>query len=204
MLHTKTVTSSLFRVLKELMEVADFRELYLVGGTSLALQIGHRESIDIDLFGKIDFNFDNFSTTFAEMGEVSKIKMSKHINILLIDHIKVDFVNYRYPWIRECLNVDGLRLASIEDIGAMKLNAITGRGAKKDFVDLYFLLQQFTLQDLFRFYTQKFDDGNIFLVKKSLTYFVDAEREEMPLMYSDITWEEMKLFILEKIREKDF
>lgn len=204
MLHTKTVNSTLFRILKQLMELGSFKELRLVGGTSLALQIGHRESIDIDLFGRIDFNFENYSEHFAEMGAVSKIKLSKHINILSIDNIKVDFVNYRYPWITECKDIDGLRLASMEDIGAMKLNAITGRGAKKDFIDLYFLLQIFSFQDLFRFYTQKYDDGNVFLVKKSLVYFVDAEREEMPKMHSNVTWEEMKIFILDKVRKENF
>ena len=197
------------------MEMHSFKELRLVGGTSLALQIGHRESIDIDLFGKIDFDFDNYSEDFAQMGAVSKIKLSKHINILSIDNIKVDFVNYRYPWIAECKNIDGLRLASIEDIGAMKLNAIAGRGAmklnaiagrgaKKDFIDLYFLLQTFSLQDLFQFYVKKYDDGNVFLVKKSLAYFVDAEREEMPKMFSNVAWEEMKIFILDKIHKENF
>jgi len=75
------------------------------------------------------------------------------------------------------------------------LAAITGRGSKKDFVDIYFLLQEFSLQQLFDFYDMKFHDGNRFLVLKSLTYFEDAERDQMPKMLIDVDWKTVKTFI---------
>ncbi len=74
----------------------------------------------------------------------------------------------------------------------MKLNAITGRGSKKDFVDLYFLLKKFTLDEMIGFYNEKYFDGSEFLVKKSLAYFDDADKEQMPIMNTDIDWEEIK------------
>jgi len=81
----------------------------------------------------------------------------------------------------------------------MKLNAITGRGTKKDFIDLYYLLNYFSINELFGFYSDKFEDGNLFLVKKSLTYFADAESDPMPIMKENITWEEIKASLIKTI-----
>ena len=176
-----------------------FDDLLLVGGTSLALQIGHRESVDVDLFGKIHFEYNEISESLAELGDVTILQQSKNINIFTIDNVKVDFVNYRYPWINNSRIEHNIRLASLEDIAAMKLNAIAGRGTKKDFIDLYFLLQKFSMEEMFGFYSKKFDDGNIFLVQKSLTYFDDAEKNNMPKMHVDVDWSEIKETILASI-----
>jgi len=105
-----------------------------------------------------------------------------------------------YPFISEIKTIDGIKIASIEDIGAMKLSAITGRGSRKDFVDLYFLLQIFTLDELLGFYGKKYRDGSSFLVFKSLTYFDDAEQEPMPHMRVDFDWAKAKKFIVEKVK----
>jgi hypothetical protein len=199
MLHKSAVQPELLRVLEKLMKIEIFSDLRLVGGTALALQIGHRESVDIDLFGTIDFEEQEKNIEFQ--GNVEVLKKSKNINVLSINDIKVDIVNYRYPWISPIIEENNYRLASIKDIGAMKLNAITGRGTKKDFVDLYYLLKMFSLEELFYFYSEKFDDGNLFLVKKSLAYFYDAESEPMPIMKEKITWEEIKLYLQDLTRK---
>jgi len=172
----------------------------LVGGTSLALQIGHRKSIDIDLFGNFDADEFEVSEKFNKLGSVSVIKKSKNIFINIIDDIKVDVVRYPYPWINMPLIIDNLTLASKEDIAAMKLAAITGRGSKKDFIDIYFLLKEFSLDEIFNFYDEKFHDGNRFLVMKSLTYFEDAERDLMPKMLFEIDWETVKTFIINLVK----
>jgi hypothetical protein len=181
-----------------------FQSLRLVGGTGLALQLGHRKSVDIDLFGKVNFEYDNCSEDLAIVGKITRIKESKYINIIKIGDIKVDFVNYKYPWIGDLKSNDGIRLASIEDIAAMKLNAITGRGTKKDFVDLYFLLKLFSFEQLFSFYEKKYDDGNVFLVRKSIPYFRDAERNEMPEMLIKVSWGEIKSNILSSFRKEGY
>lgn len=197
MLYKSAVKPELLRILEKLMQIDVFSDLRLVGGTALALHIGHRESVDIDLFGKI--NFEEQEKNIEITGKIEFLKKSKNINVLSIENIKIDIVNYKYPWISALVKEDNYRLASLKDIGAMKLNAITGRGTKKDFIDLYYLLKYFSIHDLFEFYLEKFEDGNLFLVKKSLTYFDDAEPEPMPVMKENISWEEIKEYLQKNI-----
>jgi hypothetical protein len=87
-------------------------------------------------------------------------------------------------------------MADCKDIGAMKLSAIAGRGSKKDFIDFYFLLQLYKLDELLAFYKEKYVDGSEMMVLRSLTYFDDADQQEMPKMFSSISWKEVKLNIL--------
>jgi hypothetical protein len=96
------------------------------------LQIGHRNSIDIDLFGKQEIDFDLFIDILNEFGKTEITQSSRNILISDINGLKVDFVNYRDPLLAEPLLIDGIRMLSKKDIGAMKLNAIAGRGSKKD------------------------------------------------------------------------
>lgn len=86
------------------------------------------------------------------------------------------------------IEADGVRLASLNDIAAMKVSAIVNRGTKKDFIDLYTLLQSFTLDDILDMYSRKYSDGSLFIVMKSLTYFDDAETDPMPNVLNDTTW----------------
>ena len=192
MLHYQTIDSSTLELLRKLQGLPIFSKMRLVVGTSLALQIGHRKSIDIDLFGELNVAFEVLIDELRNIWEVRPLNNSKNIHCLLIDGIKVDIVNYSYPWLSSQLEVDNLVLAKVEDISAMKLNAILGRGSKKDFIDLYFLLKQFSLKELLHFYNSKYEDGSEFLVLKSLVYFDDANIEEMPFMFDPITWEDIK------------
>lgn len=201
MLHYNTATEELLELLKTLQSIPEFSKLRLVGGTSLALQIGHRKSIDLDLFGKLEIDSHNISQILARIGPTIKIYESKNIYIFSVNNIKVDFVNYTYNWLDKCLIENRLNLATKADIAAMKLNAISGRGTKKDFVDLYFLLQTYTLDQLLGFYEKKYPDGSLFLVLKSLSYFADAELDVMPFMIQNIEWKAIKKAIINKTRE---
>lgn len=171
----------------------------LVGGTSLALQIGHRKSEDIDLFGRAVFNHDEIMEILNELGTLKLIKRSGNILICSLNDIKIDFVNYSYPWLEEPIIRDGIRMAGLKDIAAMKLNAIAGRGSRKDFVDVYYLLKYYSIDDLISFYLEKYNDGSEFLVRKSMTYFDDAEREAMPRMMEDVTWQEIRTKLANQI-----
>ena len=195
MLHYKTVDDFTLELLKKLQSLRIFSQMRLVGGTSLALQIGHRKSIDIDLFGLLNVDFDALTDELKTIGDVIVLGNSKNIHTYLIDEIKVDIVHYEYPWLKDKIVSDEIHLAAIEDIAAMKLSAIIGRGSKKDFIDLYYILQQFDLAQLMSFYGQKFRDGSSFLVLKSLVCFEDADNEAMPLMFEDLSWEEVKITI---------
>jgi len=199
MLQLSTIDSTTLELLKKLMCFDDFANMRLVGGTALALQIGHRKSIDLDLFGDIDFDNVNTAKVFGNFNNTITLKRSKNINIFSIDEVKVDFVNYSYPWLQKPLLLDGIRLAGIEDIAAMKLAAITGRGSRKDFIDLYFLLQKYNLKEMLGFYRNKYFDGSEYLVLKSLTYFADAENDIEVEMIKDVSWIKIKAYILETV-----
>lgn len=192
MLHTETVDTSTLELLKRLQQIAQFSQLRLVGGTALALHLGHRKSIDIDLFGSMDCDEESFPAIMNKLGDITLIKNSENIHISLVNGIKTDIVNYPYPWLEDLTYEYDLRLAGLKDIAAMKLSAITGRGTKKDFIDLYFLLKHFSLSEMIGFYEQKYHDGSVFLVLKSLAYFADAENDGMPLMLIPVTWTDVK------------
>ena len=188
-------------LLSSLMKTDAFSDTRLVGGTALALQIGHRKSIDLDLFGIINFSELDKNKIFGQFKKVVTIKSSANVNILLINDIKVDFVNYSYPWLEPVLIKNEIRLAGLKDIAAMKLAAITGRGYKKDFIDIYFLLNYYKMSELLDFYSDKYDDGSMYMVIKSLTYFEDAEKDPMPEMIEDVSWEKVKETIILEIKK---
>jgi hypothetical protein len=173
----------------------------LVGGTSLALQIGHRKSIDIDLFGELVEDEYELSAQLEELGNVKILNKTAKTLICVINDIKVDIVNFRYDWLSDPLITDKIILADTKDIAAMKLSAITGRGSKKDFIDIYYLLQTYSLKQMISFYNEKFKDGSEFLVLKSLSYFYDADKEPNPVMLHKISWKKIKSTVLDHLNE---
>lgn len=192
MLFYKTIDTQTLELLKGLLSVPAFSNLRLAGGTSLALQYGHRQSIDLDLFGVLTADEITISKELSGFGNLTIIKNSPNIHIYSLNGIKIDIVNYDYPWLETFIAEAGLRLAHEKDIGAMKLAAVTGRGTKKDFIDLYFLLSRFSLKDLITAYKAKYHDGSEFLVLKSLTYFDDAEKDAEPKMLIPVSWKLIK------------
>ena len=201
MLQTQTVSPELLELLNKIMKSEVFSDFILVGGTALALQIGHRNSVDIDMFGNSEINPDIFIDELKKFGEVKLIQKSKHILIVSVDNIKVDFVNHIYPFLEKQIIIDGIRMASKKDISAMKLSAISGRGSRKDFIDLYFLLNEFSLNDMIKFYDSKYEEGSYFLVLKSLTHFDDADIQQSPIIFKDFKWEKAKLKIVEEFEK---
>jgi predicted nucleotidyltransferase component of viral defense system len=115
--------------------------------------------------------------------------------------VKIDVLKYPYTLLNMPLEIDGIRLVSQADIAAMKLSAISSRGAKKDFIDLFFLLQTFTLPEMLEFYTLKFGIHEHFHVLRSLTYFEDAELEATPKMLKRVSWPKVKKAIEKEVRK---
>ena len=172
----------------------------LVGGTSLALQYGHRRSIDLDLFGEADEDTDELTEALRE--NVDKVVVgghSKRIKAYYLNNVKVDIVNYSYPWIDNAIIEDGIRLASPKDIAAMKVNAVIGRGTKKDFIDIFYLLKHFTFYDLIQFYLKKYPDGSEYRALLSMAYFDDADPQPMPYMFEQVEWEDIKQCIKHEV-----
>lgn len=201
MLHYQTIDTPTLELLKKLLSLEVFQQMRLAGGTSLALQYGHRKSVDIDLFGTLPPDSIAITAGLSSLGDIKNLQNLQNIKSYLINGIKVDIVNYPYPWISELMHVDNLRLANEKDIGAMKLAAITGRGSKKDFFDLYFLLKHYSVQELLNLYSKKYSDGSLFMVLKSLTYFDDAEEDTEPLQLIPVSWHEVKKTIVSKHKE---
>jgi hypothetical protein len=201
MLHLETVEPSTLDIIKRIQGFKEFENLRLVGGTGLALHFGHRISVDIDLFG--DFSCDDITIMklLNKVGQTSIINQSSNIKIFQIEGVKTDIVNYHYPWLKNPLFLNDIVLADIEDIAAMKLSAITGRGTKKDFVDLFFLLKKFTLKEMLSMYLQKYQDGSEFLVVKSLAYFDDADEQEDCQMLIDVNWKDVKAYIISEVQK---
>jgi predicted nucleotidyltransferase component of viral defense system len=199
MLQYQTVDKRTLALLREIQSHEMFSQVRLVGGTSLALQYGHRKSIDLDFFGQIEAESLEVSDVLSTMGSVQVLKRTPAIQIYEVDGIKVDMVKYNVPWLEEPLLIDGLVLANEKDIAAMKIGAITGRGSKKDFIDLFFLLKKLSLSEIMELYKKKFADANILLALKSLLYFSDAENSDSPEMLLPIDWEDLKVHITKEV-----
>jgi hypothetical protein len=194
MLHLATVEPRTFGLLKQLQAIPELKEYRLVGGTALALLIGHRKSVDLDLFCYGSYNPDIVIDALRKNSiHISGLQTSDVYAGGYIDGIKIDFVKEFDNWLKPVQHFDEIRLAQMEDVAPMKLKAITKRGRKRDFVDLYFLLQIFSVQELLNLYKQRTGQEEIIHVITSMTYFEDAENDEMPYMFNKkITWQTIK------------
>ncbi len=204
MLQYRTIHTQTLELLNSIQSVPEFKSLRLVGDTSLALQIGHRFSIDLDFFGSHDLSEFEITNILSHIGETKLLHKTNSILVYSVNNIKVDIVNYPYKWIEQALTTDGLILAGLKDIAAMKLSAVTGRGSKKDFIDICFLLKEFSLKQQLELYLNKYPQGSELMVLKSLSYFDDAEIEKQPKMFIEISWEEIKKKIKQEVRGFDF
>lgn len=200
MLRTEAVLPSTLDLLKKIQSIPAMREMRLVGGTALALQFGHRKSVDLDLFGSFDSSL-SMRSFLLKSGHSADGAESGDVQALMVDGFKVDFVNYPYPWLHDAVRGDGLVLADLHDIAAMKLSAAANRGRKKDFIDIAFLLDCFSLTEMFEFYTRKFSVSEFSFALRGLTYFDDAEDDPMPEMIIPSTWSDVKSKILSTTRD---
>jgi len=202
MLQISTVTPDTLELLKRLQSMPELAETRLVGGTALAFHLGHRLSIDLDLFGKFDQEIITETLNASAFEDFYVLHETKVIKQYLINQIKVDIVKYdKYQWLEDIVTDNQIRIAGLKDIAAMKIAAITNRGSKKDFIDMFFLLQIFGLKEIMEFYQTKYPDAGIFLAITSLAYFDDAEQQDMPQMLIPTDWGEVKRKIAAEIKQ---
>lgn len=180
-------------------------DFYLAGGTALALQIGHRISVDLDWFVPILGNTEHFLKRVKSSINIFYVtSISSETVYLMIDNVHVSFIGYNYPLLQPKVkfNEYGIYLASPDDIACMKLSAIAGRGAKKDFIDLYFLIKYFKpLKNYLDLYKQKYNTRDVGHVIRSLVYFKDAEKEPNVKMLKELLWNNLKMDFETWIRE---
>ncbi len=205
MLHIKTVEPYTFSVLKQLMEMPELQDFSLVGGTALSLLYGHRMSVDLDLFSNkpfenskvIDELVKKFGESFTHRGTNARFGIFG-----FIDEVKIDIVRHPHPLIRPEFSIEGIRMFSTEDIIAMKVQAILGRGKKKDFWDVAELLEHYSIDDFINFHKEKYATQNLFItVPQAITYYADADESEDPISLKKQTWESVQAFIKKKVRE---
>ncbi|MBK9327978.1 MAG: nucleotidyl transferase AbiEii/AbiGii toxin family protein [Sphingobacteriales bacterium] len=194
MLFKNTVEPTTWRILVELMQDKYLQHFFLVGGTALSLKFGHRKSIDLDLFSFEDFDVFELKQHLEKKYPSFDFKgNNSRMLFCFIEDVKIDFV--KHPIVNTLLPVDteeGVRMASIPDIAALKLNALTQRGSKKDFYDFYLLLQHYSLDELVEFYKMVFTKDNAFELYRSMNYFDDAENTATPVSLISAEWKEMK------------
>ena len=202
-MFTGAVSPEVLAILERFMRDPQMAEFRLVGGTALALLRGHRLSADLDLFTEGSRLPPRLEWLLERSYKMSAIAIGDDRAVLTgrIEVVKTDFVAYPYRWLNAALVQEGIRLASLEDIAAMKVAAIGQRGSKKDFFDIAELLDGFKLEQVLDFFRRKFPAAADLHYLQALTYFADAERDPDP-MRTDRTpsWTAVKAKILQAVR----
>lgn len=205
MLYTQTVEPRTFALLKQLLDMPELASFSLVGGTALSLVFGHRISVDLDLFsiGSVDQE-QVLKGLQVQFGNSLDYKGNyKQFGIFcFVENVKVDLVPYRHPLIRPIQVIDGIRMFSLEDIAAMKIQAILGRGKKKDFWDIAELFKHFKLKEIIAFYKEKFPSQMLLIsIPQALSYFDDADESEDPISINGMDWDAVKDVIRTNVSE---
>ncbi|MBU0566746.1 nucleotidyl transferase AbiEii/AbiGii toxin family protein [bacterium] len=179
------------------------KDAYLAGGTAAALQIGHRISVDFDFFTPKEFAPKKFSTALSKLGSFDEDQADKGTVLGKFKGVSFSLFIYKYPLIFPAIKYLSLNMADIRDIAAMKIDAIATRGAKRDFIDLYFMCQfGYQLEQLLDIYDKKYENlaAKEIHIIKSLVYFEDAESDEMPRMLKEVDWEVVKRYFEAEVK----
>jgi len=197
-MHKEVLSKKTERLLIKIKDIC--KDFYLVGGTALALQVGHRKSIDLDWFSKKSFSVRQLKIKLKKIGKLKIIQEEEYTLNCVLDGVRLSFFRYPYKNISSLIKYENIKLASIKDIACMKIDAISSRGSKKDFIDLYFILKKFSLEELLKMFDKKYKgiEYNRLHILKSLSYFEEAEKDPMPIMLKGIKWSDVK----DKIKEE--
>lgn len=178
---------------------------YLGGGTAAALQLGHRTSHDFDFFSQTRFRHQVHARSLRTLGRFIIDYTDSNTLVGRLNDVKVGFFHYLYPLLKATHHWQGLNIASLEDIGCSKVEAISSRGKKRDFVDLYFILKALglNLKEMLRLFEQKYgsEQYNLIHIQKSLVFFEDAEQDPEPRLRVTFSWERCKSFFVDQIKE---
>lgn len=176
---------------------------YLAGGTAVALHLGHRRSADLDFFTPIEFMENQWEEKLKKDFNFKLLKRDWQTLIGYVGEVKISLFVYKYKQINPAESFHQVLIASPADLAAMKLDTIIGRGTKRDFIDIYFLSQRFTLKTALGFYQKKY--GNLeereLMLKKALVFFDEADKEEMPDMLVSADWNGIKKWFVNEVRQ---
>lgn len=199
--NVKTILKKIFPILNE-------EKFYLAGGSGLALQIGHRISEDLDFFKHSSFNTDSLFSLLKQVSASSALILEEKDTLwTILDGVPCSFFSYVVPLLFDVIIVGGIKVADWRDILAEKFKAVSQRGSKKDFYDIFVVIRSkmLTIEEAVSIFKKRFGytDLNIYHVLRSLTYFEDADGEPDPSKLKGyiFPWEEVKSFFVKNIKE---
>ena len=203
MLHYSTVDFETYEILKKIFSIDLIKNRFaLAGGTSLSLQLGHRHSIDLDIFSPEVFDTRDLELTLSSTPglKFEMINRTERMLFSYINNVKCDFVNEPSTLLNPFLLEDDVNYFHIEDIAAMKMHTVCGRGKKKDFFDIYVLLENYGWQDMLKWFASKYGESQYYFLWRSIAYFEDAEDDVDIVGFTPYTkdWEEIKSLIKAK------
>ena len=196
-MFTKALLPDTIRALKLVSQIDIVKKSYLARGTALALHMGHRISVDLDFFTQEIFDEKTLSGGLKQLPQYKEEGTAWRTVWGKVGKTKFSLFYYEYTLIKKTDTFEGIQILQKEDIAAMKIHAIEDRGTKRDFVDLYFLAKEFPMEQMLRFYDQKYGTlkDHLYIILRSLNYFTDAEKEDTnPKMLVPVSWEEVKKF----------
>lgn len=192
-MHKETIDERTKRVWDKIAKSGIAGRFYLAGGTALAVHLGHRKSIDLDFFSQEDFSTPDLKRQLSQIDEIVLLGEADGTLHVTVDHVMVSFL-HGYGLLFPSVIFEGLAMADERDIAAMKLDAVSSRGSRKDFIDIYELLKKHTLAEIIDFFEKKYTGikYNMLHILKSLVYFDDADGEPPPMMLYDTNWDDVK------------
>ena len=203
MLYKETIEPKTLELLIDLQKEPLLSTFNLVGGTALALHLGHRKSIDLDFFTSESFDLEEVKMMLIKKYDF-KVSYSRSQTLKgFINGVKVDFIKFDYPHLHNCDIIDEVRIESVPDIIAMKLLSITDNGSRiKDFIDIAYLSSRFSLEEMLQFFIRKITNSNIIMPIKALTYFDDIDfNESIVMLYNDFDWDKISNRLIDMTKE---
>lgn len=194
-MELKKLESQHKKVVLKISEFLNLGEFYLAGGTATYYYLKHRRSFDLDFFTEKTIDFTHFKELF-NLFETSNL--SHDTIYTTIDGVKVSFFHYPYPLIKPLNHLEIVKVASLEDIGAMKVLSVIQRGSKKDFVDLYFIIRKLRISanDLIKLFIKKYGKFNPLIIHKALVFFEDANNDPDLIMIKKTDWSKIKQYFI--------
>lgn len=202
MLQKNAVPPATLELLKKIYTLSELDAFGLGGGTSIALRLDHRLSVDLDFFTNVAFDTSELFQLITRKFSTAELLFEKNQTMLFtIDDVKTDFILYPFPWTKPFDIIEGMRLLSINDIIPMKLQAMSNRNAKKDYWDIAVLLKQYSLDEMLQLFKIKFPQIDTGFIIHSLTDFEKADTELDPDSNVNITWDEIKIQLITEVRK---
>jgi len=181
------------KAISRVLPMLDDGDFYLAGGTAVYYYLHHRKSYDLDFFTPLDVDLTEYKEYFPPEKTFYLSRNTVHVEIA---GVKLSFFHYGHKLLRSLEDTDSILIASLEDILCMKINAIVGRGSRKDFTDLYFIIQEKKIspEKCIELYREKFGDYNPFILRKALAFFTDADNEPALKMLKAVRWETVRKY----------